>query len=306
MQPVSDCRIKVALRVSKASVSPRLALAVTAEGVKATIDVTVDVPGRTRLALNVQRALAPVKAYGLQRIASSPMPASPRPRRSTRPSGGTHVVLTLGLLKLRRLPPEPLGKGWAIRPPATRTVLTEEQRALLVECFEQADRPNEAQAHERFKARFKERDGKFARSLVRSAAQIKSWFSAEKQRRQKAAVVHAAATAALDEEDGTEEAAADGRGGSGGNGGGGAAGDGGGAGKWPDVPTMRKEMGALGHAAEAKTAKGTKAVRTAWAFAKENPRAAACSSSAQRQSEKVTRHFPPPRLSSIEPAWHES
>jgi hypothetical protein len=85
MQPVSDCRIKVALRVSKASVSPRLALAVTAEGVKATIDVTVDVPGRTRLALNVQRALAPVKAYGLQRIASSPMPASPRPRRSTRP-----------------------------------------------------------------------------------------------------------------------------------------------------------------------------------------------------------------------------
>ena len=322
-QSVSDCCVKVTVRVSKAPT--RLALAVTSEGVKA----TVDVPLPTRLALSVRRALAPVKAYGLQAyrilphasIASAAEVDAACDREvrlltaslavTTSTSGGTRVALTLELLKSRRLPPEPAGKGWAIRPPAMRTVLTEEQRLLLVECFESADRPNEAQAHARFKARFTDtdRDGKFARKLVRSAAQIKAWFSAEKQRRQKSGVVHAVATAALDEEDGTEEAAAvgggDGGRGGGGGGGGGGDGGGGGGGKWPDVPTMRKEMGALGHAAEAKAARGTKAVRIAWAFANQNPRAAARSSSAQRQSEKVTRHLSPSSPQS-EPAWHGS
>ena len=86
------------------------------------------------------------------------------------------------------------------------------QKALLTECFDNPQRPNEANAHLLFKQRFKDRDGKFARSLVISAAKIKAWFSSEKQRRQKAAAVHAVATEALDE----GGAAADGQRGGGG------------------------------------------------------------------------------------------
>jgi len=89
--------------------------------------------------------------------------------------GGTTVRLTLSIIgSMRRMAPEPLAKGWAIKPPTVRTHYTDEQKALLLECFDNPTRPNEANAHLLFKQLFKDRDGKFARSLVMSAAKIKA------------------------------------------------------------------------------------------------------------------------------------
>ena len=74
-------------------------------------------------------------------------------------------------------------------------------------------------------------------------AQIKAWFSSEKQRQKKAGA-RAALAAALPDGDGEGE-------------GGDGAGTGGGAGKQkpPSVARMRAEMVTLGYAAEAKAAK---------------------------------------------------
>ena len=80
--------------------------------------------------------------------------------------------VSLSLLALGRARPGPLAKGWAIKAPVIRTRYTDEQKALLLECFNNPQRPNEANAHELFKFRFKDRDGKFARSLVMSPSKI--------------------------------------------------------------------------------------------------------------------------------------
>ena len=113
-------------------------------------------------------------------------------------AAGGNVRVTL--FSNGRAPPE-LPRGWAIKPPVVRTRYTPEQKALLLECFDNPQRPNEANAHALFKARFKDRDGPFARSLVMSAAKIKAWYGSEKQRRQKAAAIRFVAGEAQAEED---------------------------------------------------------------------------------------------------------
>jgi hypothetical protein len=206
-------------------------------------------------------------------------------------------------LRVNRPPLPPLAKGWAIKAPVVRTRYTDEQKALLLECFNNPTRPNERNAHELFKLRFNQRDGPFARSLVMSAAKIKAWYSSEKQRRQKAATVRFMAAEAQDEEDAEAEATrtdggtANGRGrgmGSGrgcgrsGRGRGAAAegtADSEGAAGAPPVPAasvaeMRAEMRRLGHTDEARAAKGTAAVRAALEAARANPREPAAASDA--------------------------
>ena len=120
---------------------------------------------------------------------------------------GEGTTVRLKVAAVGRPAPEPLGKGWGIKAPTVRTRYTDEQKALLLECFNNPQRPNEANAHTLFKLRFVDRDGKFARSLVMSAAKIKAWYGSEKQRRAKAATVRWVAAEAQDEEDADAAAA---------------------------------------------------------------------------------------------------
>ena len=61
---------------------------------------------------------------------------------------------------------------------------TAEQRGFLVELYEWRERRlTEEQLVEKFMARFAAPDGPYARSLRLDRAQIKAWFSSEKQRR---------------------------------------------------------------------------------------------------------------------------
>ena len=74
-------------------------------------------------------------------------------------------------------------RGWAIRPPPSTERYTVEQRSFLAELYAWPEgRLSEEQAFQKFKARFKSDDGAFARSLRLDRAQIKAWFSSEKQR----------------------------------------------------------------------------------------------------------------------------
>eukprot|EP00966_Prymnesium_polylepis_P284242 6566255-Prymnesium_polylepis.2 len=153
-------------------------------------------------------------------------------------------------------------RGWAIRPPPSTERYTAEQRSYLAELYAWPEgRLNEEQAFQKFKARFAANDGPYARSLRLDRAQIKAWFSSEKQRQKKAGA-RAALAAALPDGDG------DGDGGDG-------DGDVAGKQKPPSVARMRTEMETLGYAAEAKAAKGAKAVLAALVRARAAPRTAA-------------------------------
>ena len=163
-------------------------------------------------------------------------------------------------LNCRRPPPEMRVRGWAIRPPPSTERYTAEQRSYLAELYAWPEgRLNEDQAFKKFKARFAANDGPYKRSLRLDRAQIKAWFSSEKQRQLKAGA-RAGLAAALPDGEGEGE-----------------DGDGAGAGKQkpPSVARMRTEMETLGHAAEAKAAKGAKAVLAALVLARAAPRTAA-------------------------------
>ena len=159
-----------------------------------------------------------------------------------------------------RPPPEMRVRGWAIRPPPSTERYTAEQRSYLAELYAWPEgRLNEEQAFQKFKARFAANDGPYARSLRLDRAQIKAWFSSEKQRQKKAGARAALAAALPDGE--------------------GEGGDGAGASaakqKPPSVARMRAEMETLGYPAEAKASKGAKAVLAALVCARAAPRAAA-------------------------------
>ena len=61
-----------------------------------------------------------------------------------------------------REPPEQPDKGWALRPPVTRTTWTPEQKAMLTELYEHIPRLNDAARDARFIAKFCERAGPYA------------------------------------------------------------------------------------------------------------------------------------------------
>ena len=124
-------------------------------------------------------AVALVGAASCTRVQAT-LRVEPGGRRGALP----HVTLQLGV---RRAAPELLAKGWAQPAPFVHTRFTAEQKALLLELFENPDRLNETQMHTTFIARFSDASGPYARQLRLSCAQIKSFMSKEKARRQKAA-----------------------------------------------------------------------------------------------------------------------
>ena len=263
------------------------------------------------ITLKVKRPLQGA-AYGLGRYSILPQGTGVASHAEVRAATGNakpdgHVCAALTVdasggvslaLRVNRPPLEPLRPGWAIKPPVVRTRYTAEQKALLLECFDDPQRPNERNAHERFKLRFQSRDGPFARALVMTAAKIKAWYGSEKQRRKKAAMVRFVAAEAQDEEDAeaaaaeegataggdrADAAAGGGRAGERGRGRGRAGGRGRGRGAAAgeaavaapprvSVAEMRAEMHRLGHASEAKAAKGRSAVQAALDEARINPR----------------------------------
>ena len=222
-----------------------------------------------RVALRTHRPLLG-PAYGLQPHRAEHELSTRRAQAdaiATRPSG-VRVLLRVedGRVHLdlasHRPPPAMLQRGWAIRPPPSTEQYTVERRSFLLELFDwPAGRLNEQQAFEKFKAKFSAEDGVYARSLRLSRAQIKAWFGSEKQRRNKRGAREALADA-LPDDDGD---------GDGDGGGGGAAAKQ----RPPNVAAMRSEMTKLGYAAEAKAAKGAKAVLSALVQARAAPRAVA-------------------------------
>ena len=262
-------------------------------GVAAHVRLRTAAPVRVSLA--VKRPLAPPKAYGLQPFQVGPaaptLPSTqlfavcgvlsgrvqasllvePAPRR------GAPARVRLQLASTRPQP-QLLTAGWAQRPPVVRTRFTDEQRAMLVELFNKPERPNDTQMHDAFKARFSNANGPYARSLQLTRPQIKSFMSTEKARRQKAAakgvVAEALQDGALEAEDGDEcegegdEAEAQRREAAFRD----AHGVGTTGGDALSCPAMRKAATALGWGAEAKAAKGKKAVLAVLQQAQAAPR----------------------------------
>ena len=263
-----------------------------------------------RVVLKVRRPLQG-PTYGLARFSVLPQGVGVASIAEVRvaggdatPDGSVCAALAIkagGIVRLtlcvNRPPLAPLLKGWAIKPPVVRTRYTNEQKALLLECFNNPQRPNERNAHELFVLRFKEREGHpFARNLVMAAAKIKAWYSSEKQRRLKAVTVRFVAAEAQDEEDaGTADApgpvAAAAVGSTTSQGGGRGRGDGrygrgsggrrgrargaaAGAATAPRVNAaeMRAEMRRLGYAAEERAAKKRAEVVAALEMARAHPR----------------------------------
>ena len=213
--------------------------------------------------LQAHRAVHELSTVQAKADAVATRPKDVRARLSIDAATG-HVEL---VLSCRRPPPEMRLRGWAIRPPPSTERYTAEQRSYLAELYAWPEgRLNEEQAFQKFKVRFAADDGPYARRLRLDRAQIKAWFSSEKQRQKKQGARAALAAALPDDE-----------GGGGGDGGEGD-GDGGGGGaarQKPNVAAMRSEMQRLGYAAEAKAAKGAKAVLAALQLARAAPRAAA-------------------------------
>ena len=218
--------------------------------------------------LQEHRAVHELSTVAAQSDAVATRPKDVRALLLVQP-GSTYVHLTLSS---HRPPPEMRPRGWAIRLPSNTERYTTEQRAYLAELYAwPAGRLNEQQAFELFKKRFASNDGTYARSLRLDRAQIKAWFSSEKQRQKKKGMVATLAASLPDDDD---------AGGDGDSVGGDAAA----RQKPPSVAGMRSEMETLGYATEAKAAKGAKAVFAALLAARASPRAVATRRAASESS----------------------
>ena len=183
-----------------------------------------------RLRLKVLRPLDPPNVYGLQPFKVAPASAAALPpmqldKACSVRAMGVHATLAVEpaarsgpprvklLLSFTRPRPKLLTLGWAQRPPTVRTMRTSEQKALLVELFERADRPSDSDKYNIFHARFCNATGPYAREHRLTRVQIKSFMSQEKARRQKAAAAGLVGAAlqdgTLEAEDGNEGAAAE-------------------------------------------------------------------------------------------------
>jgi hypothetical protein len=122
--------------------------------------------------------------------------------------GGARVEPKVGVtLGLGRRPTLQLTKGWAIRPPVEYTRYTDEQRDYLEEIvFRAQERLGDELRFEKFKLKFNQASGPYARALRLSRKQIKGWASSENRKRQMAAARGAAAEA--DDEADDDEAGA--------------------------------------------------------------------------------------------------
>ena len=122
--------------------------------------------------------------------------------------GGERVEPKVGVsLGVGRTPTQQMGKGWAIRPPAEYSRYTTEQRNYLEEIvFQSAERLGDEQRFEKFKLKFNQASGPYARALRLSRKQIKGWASSENRKRQMGAARGAAAEA--DDEADDDEAGA--------------------------------------------------------------------------------------------------
>ena len=258
--------------------------------------------GGVSITLKVNRALRPSKPYGLQPHSALVHHTTPTAQKHAAETGAVKQVTLSLVLRISadnasgpptcvigasltthavRPPPALPSAGWAIRPPQERARYTAEQKAYLIELYNwPLGRLNESQAYGLFKRKFNHpKPHAYQRSLRLSRAQIKAWFSGEKARQLKGVMRQAAAQVDQDEEEATDDA---------------AVADAGidsvatgaprpsvrsGAPKPLSVKEMRKQMKAMGYAAETKGGNGknlaVKATHDAYAAAmKAGPKAA--------------------------------